>query len=103
MTIANGKRLEDTILSDLQNNMGLNHHIYWHNFYNSVILCENLLQRKTRVCGTMMTKLRNSTKILKKKLKTAERATIINSQEGRYFVPNLENRSPDVFQNTINT
>jgi hypothetical protein len=34
-----------TIPSVLQNNMGLNH-IYQHKFYNSVILCENLLKKK---------------------------------------------------------
>jgi hypothetical protein len=45
--------LEVTVLSLLERNLGQNHHIYQHNFYNSVRLAETLLDRKVRVCGTM--------------------------------------------------
>ena len=50
---AEGKKLEDTVLSLLNKNLGQNHHIYQDNFYNSVRLAETLLDMKVRVCGTM--------------------------------------------------
>ena len=50
---AEGKKLEDTVLSLLDRNLDQNHHIYQDNFYNSVRLAETLLDRKVRVCGTM--------------------------------------------------
>jgi len=48
-----GKKLEDTVLSLLDRNLGQNHHIYQDNNYNSVRLAQKLLDRKVRVCGTM--------------------------------------------------
>jgi hypothetical protein len=54
MYMAEGKKLEDRVLSCLERNVGQNHHIYRYNFYNSVRLAETLLDRKMRVCGTMM-------------------------------------------------
>ena len=50
---AEGKKLEDTVLSLLDRNLGQNHHIYQDNFYNSVRLAQILLDRNVRVCGTM--------------------------------------------------
>jgi len=50
---AEGKKLDDTVLSLLDRNLDQNHHIYQDNFYNSVRLAETLLDRKERVCGTM--------------------------------------------------
>ena len=50
---AEGKKLEDTVLSLLDGNLGQNHHIYQDNFYNSVRLVQTLLDRNVRVCGTM--------------------------------------------------
>lgn len=50
---AEGKKLDETIMSVLENNLNVNHHVYQDNFYNSVKLGENLLQHKTRICGTM--------------------------------------------------
>jgi len=50
---AEGKKLEDTVLSLLDRNLDQNHHLYQDNFYNSVRLAETLLDRKVRVCGTM--------------------------------------------------
>ena len=50
---AEGKKLEDTVLSLLDRNLGQNHHIYQDNFYNSVRLAQTLLDRNVRVCGTM--------------------------------------------------
>ena len=50
---AEGKKLEDTLLSLLDRNLGQNHHIYQNNFYNSVRLAKTLLDRNVRVCGTM--------------------------------------------------
>jgi len=49
---AEGKKLEDTVLSLLDRNLGQNHHIYQDNFYNSVRLAETLLDRNVGVCGT---------------------------------------------------
>jgi hypothetical protein len=53
MNAAEGKMLEDTVLSLLDRNLGQNHHIYLSNFYDSVKVAETLLDRKVRVCGTM--------------------------------------------------
>jgi len=50
---AEGKKFEDTVLSLLGGNLGLNHHIYQDNYYNSVRLAETLLDRNVRVCGTI--------------------------------------------------
>jgi len=50
---AEGKKLEDTVLSLLDRNLGQNHHIYQDSFYNSVRLAQILLYRNVRVCGTM--------------------------------------------------
>jgi hypothetical protein len=50
---AEGKKLQDTVLSLLDRNLGHNHHLYQDNFYNSVKLAETLLDRNMRVCGTM--------------------------------------------------
>jgi len=47
-----GKKLDDTVLSLLDRNLGQNHHIYQDNFYNSVRLAQTLLDRIMRVCGT---------------------------------------------------
>jgi len=50
---AEGKKLEDTVLSLLGGNLGLNHHIYQDNYYHSVRLAQTLLDRNVRVCGTI--------------------------------------------------
>jgi len=50
---AEGKKLEDTVLSLLDRNLGQNHHIYQDNFYNSVRLARTLLDRNVRVCSTV--------------------------------------------------
>ena len=52
---AEGKKLEDTVLSLLDRNLGQNHHIYQDNFYNSVKLAETLLERNVKVCSTIRT------------------------------------------------
>jgi hypothetical protein len=51
-----GKKLEVTVLSLLDRNLGQNLHIYQDNFYNSVRLAQTLLDRNVRVCGTMRAK-----------------------------------------------
>jgi hypothetical protein len=43
---AEGKKLEDTVLSLLDRNLGQNHHIYQDNFYNSVRLAQTLLDKR---------------------------------------------------------
>ena len=48
---AEGKKLEDTVLSLLDRNLGLNHHIYEYSFYNSVRLAPTLLDRGVRLCS----------------------------------------------------
>ena len=50
---AEGKKLEDTVLSLLDRNLGQNHHIYKDNFYKSVRLAQALLDRNVRVCSTV--------------------------------------------------
>ena len=50
---AEGKKLEDTVLSLLDRNLCQNHHIYQDNFYNSVRLAQTLPDGYVRVCGTM--------------------------------------------------
>jgi hypothetical protein len=50
---AEGKKLQDTVLSLLDRNLGHNQHLYQDNFYNSVKLAEMLLERNVRVCVTM--------------------------------------------------
>ena len=50
---AEGKKLEDTVLSLLDRNLGQNHHVYHDNYYNSVRLAQTLPDRNVRVCGTM--------------------------------------------------
>jgi len=49
---AEGKKLEDIVLSLLGGNLGLNHHVYQDNYYNSVRLAQTLLDRN-RVCSTI--------------------------------------------------
>ena len=53
---AGGKKLEDTMLSLLDRNLGQIHHIYQDNFYNNVRLAQTLLDRNMRVCSTMRAK-----------------------------------------------
>jgi hypothetical protein len=43
---AEGKKLEDTVLSLLDRNLGQNHYISLDNFYDSVKVAETLLDRK---------------------------------------------------------
>ena len=38
-------------MSVLKNNLGVHHHVYQDNLYNSVNLVENLLKHKITVCG----------------------------------------------------
>jgi hypothetical protein len=41
------------VMSVLENNLGVHHHVYQDNFYNSVYLVGNLLKHEIRVRGTM--------------------------------------------------
>ena len=52
---ADEKKLEDTVLSLLDRNIGLNYHIYQYSFYNGVRLAQTLLDRKVRLCSPMRT------------------------------------------------
>ena len=56
ISVAEGKKLKDTVLSLLDRNLGQNHHVYQDSYYNSVRLAQTLLQRNVRVCGTMRAK-----------------------------------------------
>ena len=47
------ENLENTVLSLSDRNLGLNHHVYQDNYYNSVRLAQTLLERNVRVCSTM--------------------------------------------------
>ena len=46
---AEGKKLEDTVLSLLDWNLGHSYHIYQDSFYNRVRLAQTLLDRNMRV------------------------------------------------------
>jgi hypothetical protein len=41
-----GKKLNDAVMSVLENNVGVRHRVYQNNFYNRVNLTENFLKRK---------------------------------------------------------
>ena len=47
------KKLEHTVLSPLDRNVGQNHHIYQDSFYNTERLAQILLDRNMRVCYTL--------------------------------------------------
>ena len=68
------KKLEDTILSVLDCNANLYHHVYQDNYYNSVSIAEKLLVNKTRACGTIRSNrgLPNNLKVEIKNLKNGE-------------------------------
>jgi hypothetical protein len=53
---AEGKKLENTVLSLLDRNLGQNHYIYQDNVYNSVRLAQTSIDRYARVCSTMRAK-----------------------------------------------
>lgn len=69
---AEGKKLEETILSLLEPCLYRWHHVFQDNYYNSVQIAETLLAKKTRVCGTIRanrglpTEFRNEMKNMKK-------------------------------------
>jgi len=58
---APGKKLNDKVMSVLENNLCVHHHWYQDNLYNSVNLAENPLKHKITVCG----KIRPNTGIMK--------------------------------------
>jgi len=53
---AQGKKLEDTVLSLLDRCVGQNHHIYQDNFYHSARLTQILLDRNVTGCFTLRAK-----------------------------------------------
>ena len=42
--------LDETAIPASENNSSVHHHVYHDNFYNSVMLSENLLQHNVREC-----------------------------------------------------
>jgi hypothetical protein len=44
-----GKELNDIVMSVLENNLGVHHHVYQDNLYNSVNVVENQLEYKITV------------------------------------------------------
>ncbi|XP_046145451.1 piggyBac transposable element-derived protein 4-like [Osmia bicornis bicornis] len=50
---AEGKKLEETVLSVIEPYKNMWHHIYEDNYYNSVNMAKILLKNKVRVCGTI--------------------------------------------------
>jgi hypothetical protein len=53
---ARQKKLENTVLSLSDRNLGQNHRIYLDSLYNRLRIAETLLDWKARVCGTMRAK-----------------------------------------------
>jgi hypothetical protein len=72
---AQGKKLNDTVMSVLENNVGVHQHVYQDNFYNSLNLAENLVKRIIRVCGTMRPN-RSIPKDLEKEAKRPHRSAM---------------------------
>jgi hypothetical protein len=77
---AEGNKLEDTVLSLLDKNLGQNHHIYKDNFYNSVRLAQTSLERNVRVCGTMRAN-RGIPRYLEKKEQALEKRAVSVPEE----------------------
>nr|XP_022905219.1 piggyBac transposable element-derived protein 4-like [Onthophagus taurus] len=50
---ADGKKLENTVLTVIEPYKNIWHHIYQDNYYNSVKMAKILLRNKVRVCGTI--------------------------------------------------
>ena len=50
---AEGKKLNDMVMSVLEHNLGVHHHVYQNNFYNSVNLVGILSKHTVTRCGTM--------------------------------------------------
>ena len=67
-----GAKLQDTVLSILDPFVGFHHHIYMDNYYNSVNTAELLLQKNTRVCGTIRANRRFPSNLKDIKLKEQE-------------------------------
>jgi hypothetical protein len=85
---AEGKKLEDTVLSLLEQNLRQNHHICQDDFYNSVTLAETLLDTKVRVCGTM--RANGHSTWPRTWNQTVEKRAIIILKEGWRRVPSVE-------------
>jgi hypothetical protein len=68
-----GKKLQETILTVLRPYLGIWHHMYQDNYYNSVATAEVLLHNKIRFCGTvrenrgLSPSLKDATENLKKR------------------------------------
>jgi hypothetical protein len=82
---AEGKKLNDTVTSVLENNVCVHHHVYQDNFYNSVNLAENLLKRNIRVCGTMRPN-RGIPKDLEKEVKGLKKGQLSFRRKGDVLV-----------------
>ena len=74
---AQGKKLNDTIMSLLENDVGVHYHVYQDNFYNSVNLAEKLMKCNIRLCGTM-----RHSKRLGERDKRAEAGTFVRQVSG---------------------
>jgi hypothetical protein len=81
-----GKKLNDTVMSVvLENNLGIHHHVYQDNFYNSVNLVGSLLKHKIRVCGTIR-RNRGIPKDLEKEAKELKRGQSSFRRKGATLV-----------------
>uniref|UniRef100_G1Q6F5 PiggyBac transposable element-derived protein domain-containing protein n=1 Tax=Myotis lucifugus TaxID=59463 RepID=G1Q6F5_MYOLU len=78
---AEGRKLQETVLSVLGPYLGIWHHIYQDNYYNATSTAELLLQNKTRVCGTIR-ESRGLPPNLKMKTSRMKKGDIIFSRKG---------------------
>jgi hypothetical protein len=67
-----GAKLQDTVLSIVYPFVGFHHHIYMDNYYNNVKTAELLLQKNTRICGTIRFPSNLKNIILKEHVKTSK-------------------------------
>jgi hypothetical protein len=88
---AEGKKLEETILSVLKPSLNQWHHIYQDNYYNSVKVAESLLAKKTRVCGTIRAN-RGLPDILKKESKKLKKGEYTFCRKGQVLLLNWKDK-----------
>jgi hypothetical protein len=77
--------MEGTIISVLGCSLGLWHHIYEGNHYNSVSNAQTILKHKTRVCGTIRPNKGLHTS-LKAKVKNLKKVDMIFKNRGDILV-----------------
>ena len=77
--------MNDIVMSVLENNFGVHHHVYQDNFHKSLNFVGNLLKHKIRVRGTMRPN-RGIPKDLEKEAKKLKRGQLSFQRKGDVLV-----------------